>query len=137
MLRYIRFFTICLWLLCTALLLLPNPLILTGGYDVSEQVGTSYNHLLMFATLGFFIELSRQKFSPFLGLSFLCLYGGITEVLQHFIPLRVCDLSDFCQNCTGAFLGTLLGVIMNSIGRFTFSKMNRDDNEQKYGRKTE
>lgn len=115
MLRYIRFFTVGLWLLCTALLLLPNPCILTGGYDVSEQVGESSNHLLMFATLGFFVELSRRTLSPFFWLSVLCLYGGITEVLQHFVPLRVCDLSDFCQNCTGAFLGILLGVIINHV----------------------
>ncbi|MCL2306328.1 MAG: VanZ family protein [Planctomycetaceae bacterium] len=116
-LSILRILTVCLWLLCTALLLLPKPWILFWDHNIPEEFGfgTGVEHIYMFGTLGFFVELSRRKWHPFTWLHILIAYGLVTEILQHFIPPRTCDIADFSQDCAGAYLGILVGLLAKRI----------------------
>jgi len=109
--------TVFLWLLCTALLLLPRSWILFWKSHLPEEVAveTGVEHLIMFGTLGFFVELSRRKWHSLTWLHILIAYGLTTEILQHFTPSRTCDVADFSQDCAGAYLGILLGLIVKQI----------------------
>jgi len=113
----LRTATGCLWLLCTVLLLFPRSWILLWKSHFPKEVTTEVGieHLIMFGTLGFFIELSRRKWHPFTWLHILIAYGLMTEILQHFVPGRTCDVIDFSQDCTGAYLGILLGLITKKV----------------------
>ena len=113
--------TACLWLFCTALLLLPKPWVLFWNRNIPEEFGFGFGveHLYMFGMLGFFTELSRRQWHSLTWLHILVAYGLATEILQHFIPNRTCDLMDFCQDCTGAYLGIFLGLSVKHLyGRF-------------------
>ena len=107
----IRLLTVLLWVLCTALLLLPKPWILFWNHNIPEELGfgLGVEHLYMFGTLGCFVELSRRKWQPFTWLHILAAYGLATEVLQHFVTPRTCDIHDLCQDCAGAYLGVIIG----------------------------
>ena len=122
----LRTATGCLWLLCTALLLLPKPWILFWNHNFPEEYGfgLGVEHLYMFGSLGFFVELSRRKWHPFTWLHILIGYGLVTEILQHFIPPRTCDIADFSQDCAGAYLGILLGLITKRIYGFFVDRAN-------------
>jgi len=113
----LRSATGCLWVLCTALLLLPKPWVLFWNRNIPEELGfgLGVEHLYMFGTLGFFVELSRRKWHPFTWLHILIAYGLATEILQHFVPRRTCDIMDFSQDCAGAYLGILCGLIAKKI----------------------
>ncbi len=119
-LSILRLATAALWLLCTGLLLLPKPWILFWHHNIPEEYGfgQGIEHLYMFGTLGCFVELSRRKWHPFTWLSILVAYGLATEILQHFIPPRTCDIADFSQDCAGASLGIALGLALKFAARF-------------------
>lgn len=91
------------------LLLLPHGWIPFREVKVVEEGGIGYNHLIMFAALGFFVELSRRKSSQWFWLNVLILYGASTEIIQHFLPDRNCKLFDICQDFSGAYFGLVLG----------------------------
>ena len=83
------------------------------NHNIPEEFGFGFGveHLCMFAALGFFVELSRRKWHPFTWLHLLIAYGLAAEILQYFIPQRICDINDFYQDCAGAYLGILCGLI--------------------------
>jgi len=107
-----------------------------------EQVSTEFGveHLCMFGALGFFVELSRRKWHSLTWLHLLIAYGLVTEILQHFTPSRTCDLLDFCQNCAGAYLGILCGLIAKRVygmrpllQKPTIAPDLREVNQQEHG----
>jgi len=115
-----------LWLFCTALLLFPKSWILFWKSHFPEEVTAEFGaeHILMFGTLGFFVELSRRKWHSLTWLHIIAAYGLATEILQHFIPGRTCAVLDFCQDCTGAYLGILLGLIAKRVYDYFASRVN-------------
>ena len=115
MLDYWRIVTACIWVFCTLLLLLPKPWILFWNHNLKDELGIGYEHLMMFVVLGFFVELSQRKAGPFIWLNILCLYGLATEFIQTYIPPRACDMIDFCQDCTGAYIGVTIGCIVKIL----------------------
>ena len=114
-LEWWRIATGCLWVFCTLMLLLPKPWVMFWNRDLVEEFGIGYEHLYMFIVLGFFVEMSQRKAGPFVWLNILCLYGLATEFIQTYIPPRTCDMVDFCQDCTGAYIGVTLGYIVKKF----------------------
>ena len=122
----LRIATGFLWLICTALLLLPRSWIRMGKSYLPEEVTVEFGleHVVMFGTLGFFVELSRRKWHSLTWFHILVAYGLATEILQHFVPGRTCAALDFCQNCTGAYLGVLLGLTAKSVYGYLTGRAN-------------
>lgn len=65
-------------------------------------------------TLDYWLLLSRKNFRFLNAKLFLvgCAFAALTEVIQHFIPHRTMDLSDFIADALGVTLALLLISIL-------------------------
>jgi len=114
LLRIIRWFTIFYVIVLTLLLELP----VAPTVSSIEQSTRGYAHLIIFALLGFLVELCRRKRSLFFWICVLCLYAVGTEVLQWLLRSichREFDWIDVSQDVVGVLLGTLIGYFCRPL----------------------
>jgi VanZ family protein len=107
-----RFFYTLAWLIvmilwCASFYLLLSTRPYIGGVQIPEH-GV---HTVMFFGLAFMTTCAQRQPNIVLTLAIFYLFGGITEIAQHFLPPRTCDLVDFMEDVVGATLGvaTALG----------------------------
>lgn len=81
------------------LTLTPNPVALPPGeYDKLAHLGAFFA-LALLADLAW-----PQQRIGWWAITLLCLYGGATEVAQHFVPNRSMSLLDFVADSAGVLL---------------------------------
>ena len=68
-------------------------------------------HTAMFFGLAFMTTCSQRQPKVLLILGMLFLFGGLTEIAQHFNPPRTCDLRDFFEDVTGSTFGLIAALI--------------------------
>ena len=60
--------------------------------------------------VGLLTYLSKSLFIR--GIVLCILFGGIIEVIQHFVPGRVMSILDIVANTTGVLLGVILTMLL-------------------------
>ena len=122
--KFIRWLFAGLVILVTLLSLTPNPDDLPGGMEFtrwlaalllgdaaqSDKVGhfLAYGTLAGAGVLGFVRPFSKLFMLPVI----LVLYGGVMELLQSRISVRVADWADFAANSSGVFIGAGAGLCL-------------------------
>jgi glycopeptide antibiotics resistance protein len=79
-----------------------------------------YEHLMIFALLGFLVEMSRKKRSIIFWACVLILYSFATEVLQGLLnPIchRFFTWNDLIQNILGVLIGIAIGYYFRPVIR--------------------
>ena len=95
----------------TALLLTADPLRLVGVRGNVPQILRTlmpYAHLLSFLGLGILALTARWPLPRWAIALILVLYGGLTEVVQGFLPPRAAELGDWLQDLAGITAGAVL-----------------------------
>ena len=76
-------------------------------------------HILLYIPLGFLLSIpkisSRFMLSFFIPLGVGSFYGGILELLQHFVPSRTASLYDEIANIIGVGIGLGIGFLMKFL----------------------
>jgi len=106
-----------LWLASFYLLLSSHP------YIPSVRNMEHGVHFVMFFGLAFMTTCAQKRPKIVLTLALLFLFGGISEIAQHFIPPRTCDPIDFAEDVVGSIAGlttamvwmTLLKLFLRSV----------------------
>lgn len=109
----------------TILLAMPSQ-DLPETFEVSDKM----KHFFAFFVLSFLLGMSLHfqekfrniaKYSVFVVLALASFYGGLTEVIQSYVPGRSCDFIDWMFDLGGVLLGILAFLIfIKSINpRFT------------------
>lgn len=88
--------------LLTYMLVTPKPFIVPQSLSLSDKMA----HMCagMVIAIGVTMSFARVNWALLLG---LCLYGAMTEIIQHFVPGRSFSLYDQLANMLGYFLGLL------------------------------
>jgi len=97
---------IALWCISFYLLLSRHPHV--GGIWVPDYGA----HTVMFFGLAFMTTCAQQRPKVVLTLSVLYLFGGMSEIAQHFLPPRTCDLLDFLEDVVGASGGLVAALVL-------------------------
>ena len=97
--------SIVLWCVSFYLLLSKHPCV--GDVRTPEHGA----HTLMFFGLAFMTTCAQQKPKIVLTLAALYLFGGFTEIAQHFNPPRTCDPLDFMEDVIGATAGVVAALV--------------------------
>jgi VanZ family protein len=87
--------------------------------DISRHSFDKWIHVLeymLFALLLFQSGISSD-FSLsnifWISVAFPILYGGLIELIQHFLPYRSMDVMDFVTNAMGVFVGNIFCGLLN------------------------
>jgi hypothetical protein len=102
---------IALWCMSFYLLLSSHPYV---GDIPAPKYGL---HALMFFGLAFMTTCAQQRPKIVLTLAALYIFGGMTEVAQHFLPPRTCDPLDFLEDVVGATLGLVVALAWMALLR--------------------
>lgn len=122
--RYRRLIAHCYWFLLTCELLLPNPWVIFGRgvaahppVDTSSDASSGFLHLGAFCVLALLLLWSRYPFRAHMKsvIGLAALFAGVSELTQHFIPLRSCSLSDLLFNLLGISLGSGLFFFLRKM----------------------
>ncbi|MDR1924971.1 MAG: VanZ family protein [Planctomycetaceae bacterium] len=117
MVRFLHYFTIFYIIFLTLLLWLPDPRELLYGYTPPDDVA-GFAHLITFTLLGLLVELDRKWGNFQICGSVLIFYAILTEVVQHFLPIRSFELNDIFQDFSGILVGILCGSIVKYCLKF-------------------
>ena len=83
---------------------------------ISNQLGTSINHLIFFfylSILGFLLRNNNKKF--IYSFSFLFLISIILELLHYLIPNRAFELNDLYANSLGVLMAYFIFKILKKF----------------------
>ena len=98
--------SIALWCVSVYLLMAKKPTNIVD-FDI-PNFGA---HTVMFLGLAFMTTCSQRQPKVLLTLGMLFLFGGLSEIVQHFNPPRTCDLWDFFEDVAGSTLGLIAALI--------------------------
>jgi len=122
---------VVLWLASFYLLLSSHPYV--GNVLVPEH-GV---HTVLFFGLAFMTTCAQRRPRIVLTLAALFIFGGITEIVQHFVPPRTCDLIDFLEDVVGSLAGFTAALVCMALlrkvlrlaiwKRFTMQKSKKMD----------
>lgn len=96
--------SIALWCMSFYLLLSKHPYV--GDISTPEH-GL---HAVMFFGLAFMTTCAQHRPKIVLTLAALYIFGGMSEVAQHFLPPRTCDPIDFLEDVVGSTLGLVAAL---------------------------
>jgi len=68
-------------------------------------------HTVLFFGLAFMTTCAQQRPKVVLTLAILYLFGGTSEIAQHFLPPRTCDPLDFLEDVAGSTLGLVAALV--------------------------
>lgn len=109
-------------LLLTYLLVAPSPLAIFGddGANVEESFDRSVSgflqHLAAYGVFTLLVLLAcRTRRGRTIALLLVAAHAGVTEAVQHFVPLRHTDWADLLANAIGIAVGFLTWLIMGPI----------------------
>ena len=105
--RFAFLISIVLWCASVYLLMAKKPTNFGNDIDI-PNFGA---HTAMFFGLAFMTTCSQRQPRVILILGMLFLFGGLTEIAQHFNPPRTCDIWDFFEDVTGSTLGLIAALI--------------------------
>jgi len=113
--RFLRTLTfliaIALWCISFYLLLSRHPYV--GDVRVPEHGA----HTIMFFGLAFMTTCAQHRPKVVLTLAALYLFGGMSEIAQHFLPPRTCDPLDFLEDVVGSTLGLVAALAWMALLR--------------------
>ena len=102
---------IALWCISFYLLLSKQPYV--PGVRVSDHGA----HTVLFFGLAFMTTCAQQRPKVVLTLAILYLFGGMSEIAQHFLPPRTCDPFDFLEDVVGSTLGLVAALAWMALLR--------------------
>jgi VanZ family protein len=72
------------------------------------------SHFIAYSTLMFNVGLLTYLNKPLFirGVILSILFGGVLEIVQHFVPGRVMSILDLAANTVGVFLGVILTIFL-------------------------
>ncbi len=95
------------WAFLTVLLLAPYPAKIVGMTDVPQfPFGHIGIHFCAFSMLTLLAHSARWPARPGWLVIVLVIYGGATEIIQHFVPPRTMGFKDFVADACGVLVGT-------------------------------
>ena len=109
--------TLALWCISFYLLLSRSPYV--GDVPVPEHGG----HAVLFFGLAFMTTCAQQRPNIVLTLAVMYLFGGISEVAQHFLPPRTCDILDFLEDVVGSTGGLVAALVWMALLRWFLRNM--------------
>ena len=98
--------SIVLWCASVYLLMAKKP-----THAIEIDIPNFGAHTAMFFGLAFMTTCSQRQPKVLLILGLLFLFGGLSEVAQHFNPPRTCDIWDFIEDVAGSTLGLIAALI--------------------------
>ncbi|MCL2622387.1 MAG: VanZ family protein [Planctomycetaceae bacterium] len=114
---------IALWCISFYLLLSTSP------YVGTVHVPTHGAHTVLFFGLAFMTTCAQQRPNIVLTLAVLYVFGGLTEIVQHFHPPRTCDLLDFIEDVVGSTIGVVAALVWMAWLRHLLRFMNMHCNK--------
>ena len=106
-----------LWCVSFHLLLSRQPYV--GDFRVPEYGA----HTIMFFGLAFMTTCAQQRPKIVLTLALLYLFGGMSEIAQHFLPPRTCDPLDFLEDVVGSTCGLVAALAWMALLRRILRKV--------------
>ena len=91
-----------------------------GIYDKIEHFG-GFFILSVLLSLSFLYQNKYPLFKKYFWLSgflLVCLYAGLDEIHQLFIPGRDCDILDWTADAIGALIGVILVLFLLKLFKF-------------------
>ena len=98
--------SIILWCVSVYLLMSKKP-----ASFVELEIPNFGAHTAMFFGLAFMTTCSQRQPKVLLTLGLFFLFGGLSEIAQHFNPPRTCDIWDFFEDVTGSTLGLIAALV--------------------------
>jgi VanZ family protein len=123
--RFVRFIAVSYTVVLSYLLLAPEPLFFLGGPGasvdraVTVSVAGWLQHAAAYAILSCLLLAAfvpNCRWEALLALAVL--HGGLTEVIQRWIPHRECDWTDMLANIAGVAFGAIGGLGLLLAGRW-------------------
>ena len=112
--RFAFLISIVLWCASVYLLISKKP-----ANFVDIDIPNLGEHTAMFFGLAFMTTCSQRQPKVILTLGILFLFGGLSEIVQHFNPPRTCDIMDFFEDVTGSAIGLIAALIwMYTLRKF-------------------
>ena len=118
-------FVIAIAFWCSSFYLLLSRQPYVGGVKIPDY-GV---HTVLFFGLAFMTTCAQLRPKIVLTLAVLYLFGGMSEIAQHFLPPRTCDLLDFLEDVVGSTLGLVAALVWMALLRRilrTISDINHD-----------
>jgi len=110
-----RFLRTLTFLIAVAFWCLSFYLLLSRQPYVGDIRRPDYAHTLMFFGLAFMTTCAQRRPNIVLTLAVLYLFGGLSEIAQHFLPPRTCDPVDFLEDVLGSTGGLVAALVWKSL----------------------